>query len=164
MTTTRTDPDIELEQDARALYAAVRNLVHTYQIRDRQRTCYYDISVTQCHALEALVRRGPMGLNEIAAELRLEKSSASRMVDGLEEKDYVRRMPDPQDGRALQLVITPNGLRVHDRIVEDLVEEKRRLLDGVGKATRRAAIRIVGELAKTAAERFREADDPQDIA
>src|SRR4026209_916514 len=57
-----------LEADAGALHEALTELVRVYQFRDRDRICCHDISVTQCYALDALLRRGPSGLNELAAE------------------------------------------------------------------------------------------------
>ena len=56
----------QLMQDARALQAAVAELVRIYQVRDRDRICCHDISVTQCHALEVLVARGPMRAQAMA--------------------------------------------------------------------------------------------------
>jgi len=156
MTPITTTTDQQLEQDSRALFAAVRKLLRTYQFRDRQRTCYYDISVTQCYALEALAQRGAMGVNDLSSELRLEKSSASRMLDSLEDKGYVRRKADPRDGRARLVEMTEKGWRVHDQIVEELVNEKREILTGVSKSARAAAIRIVAELARVADDRFGE--------
>ena len=57
-------PDSSLEQDAENLYAALSELVRVYQFRDRDTICCYDVSVTQCYAIEALLRRGPSGLND----------------------------------------------------------------------------------------------------
>ena len=107
-----------LEADAAALHEALSELVRVYQFRDRDRICCHDISVTQCYALEALLRRGPCGLNELAAELYLDKSTASRVVAALERKGYVSRAPHPEDGRAVVLTVTPAGRRLHDRIRE----------------------------------------------
>ena len=56
-------------EEATRLYAALSDLVRVYQFRDRDRICCHDISVTQCYALEALVRLGPRTLNELAAAL-----------------------------------------------------------------------------------------------
>src|SRR3954453_4554187 len=92
------DPD--LERDSADLYDALSELVRVYQFRDRDRICCYDVSVTQCYALEALVRRGGMTLNDLAAQLYLDKSTASRVVDALERKEYVTRLPHPEDRRA----------------------------------------------------------------
>src|SRR5256885_15790903 len=92
-----------LQRDASALQAAVADLVRVYQFRDRDRICCHDVSVTQCYALEALIRRGPVTLGELAAELYLDKSTASRVVASLERKRYVARSPHPTDGRAVLL-------------------------------------------------------------
>src|SRR5688572_21605599 len=112
-----------LEADAAALHAALNELVRVYQFRDRDRICCHDVSVTQCYAIEALVRRGPSGLNELAAELYLDKSTASRVVATLRRKGYVSRAAHPEDGRAIVLRVTPSGRRLHDRIRKDLVAE-----------------------------------------
>src|SRR5688572_20698377 len=118
----------QLEADAASLHEALTELVRVYQFRDRDRICCHDISVTQCYALEALLRRGPSGLNELAAELYLDKSTASRVVTTLERKKYVTRSPHPADGRAIVLSVTPAGRRLYDRIRADLVAETSELL------------------------------------
>jgi DNA-binding MarR family transcriptional regulator len=117
----RTTPDSSLEKDAENLYAALSELVRVYQFRDRDTICCYDVSVTQCYAIEALLRRGPSGLNELAAELYLDKSTTSRVVTTLERKGYVTRASHPDDGRAVVLSVTRAGRKLHDRIRKDLV-------------------------------------------
>lgn len=129
-------------------------MVRVYQFRDRTRICYYDLSVTQCYALSALVVHGPMPLNRLAHILYLDKSTASRVVDSLERKGYVRRKADPKDGRALRLKASPKGHEVHVRIENDLVEEMIKLLDAIDPDVRQATIRLVASLARTAKERF----------
>src|ERR1700754_3464708 len=95
--------DPALERDARALYGALSDLIRVYQFRDRDRICCYDVSVSQCYALEEVVRQGGMSLNDLAARLYLDKSTASRVVDSLERKGYVARTPHPSDRRAVLL-------------------------------------------------------------
>src|SRR5215218_8085902 len=106
----------ELQRDAVALQAAVAELVRVYQFRDRDRICCHDISVSQCYALEAVVRQGGMTLNDLAAHLYLDKSTASRVVDSLERKEYVTRAPHPSDRRAVLLEPTPAGRDLYRRI------------------------------------------------
>lgn len=117
------DPDA-----AEALYDALSDLVRVYQFRDRDFICCHDISVTQCYALEALVRHGALSMNELAAELFLDKSTASRVVSTLERKEYVRRATDPEDSRAVRLTTTPSGRRLVERIRKELVAEEREML------------------------------------
>jgi DNA-binding MarR family transcriptional regulator len=101
--------DPRLEADAAAVHHALNELVRVYQFRDRDRICCYDVSVTQCYALEAVVQGEPLTLNELAAKLYLDKSTASRVVDGLEKKGLVERRQNPDDRRALHLAATRRG-------------------------------------------------------
>src|SRR5262245_11633753 len=145
--------DSSLERDAENLHAALSELVRVYQFRDRDRICCYDVSVTQCYALEALVRRGPSGLGELAAELFLDKSTTSRVVATLERKGYLTRSAHPGDKRAVVLAVTPAGRRLCERITRDLVEEEKALLADFEPEIRQAAPRLLRRLARAAAAR-----------
>jgi len=140
-------------EEATRLYAALSDLVRVYQFRDRDRICCHDISVTQCYALEALVRLGPRTLNELAAALYLDKSTASRVVTTLERKGYVVRLPHPRDKRAILIDLTPSGRRLHTRIEKDLIEETRQLIHDFEPAVRRAAPSLLSQLARAAERR-----------
>jgi MarR family transcriptional regulator, 2-MHQ and catechol-resistance regulon repressor len=147
--------------DAETLHAALSELVRVYQFRDRDRICCHDLSVTQCYAIEALLRRGPSTLNDLAAELLLEKSTASRVVAALERKGYVARTPHPEDGRAVVLRATAPGRRLHERIHGDLVEEERLLLEDFEPVVREAAARLILRLARAAGRRAGLGDGPR---
>jgi DNA-binding MarR family transcriptional regulator len=142
-----------LDADAVDLHTALSELVRVYQFRDRDRICCHDISVTQCYALEALIRRGPSGLNELAAELYLDKSTASRVVATLERKKYVTRERHPEDGRAVVLSASPAGKRLYERIRTDLVAQTKELLEDFEPEVRKGAARLILRLARAAAER-----------
>jgi DNA-binding MarR family transcriptional regulator len=145
--------DPALDADAEKLHAALSELVRVYQFRDRDRICCYDVSVTQCYALEALVRRGPSGLNELATELFLDKSTTSRVVATLERKGYVSRAEHPQDARAVVLRLTAAGRRLHDRIRTDLLEQTKRVLADMDPVVRNSAPELLLRLARAAADR-----------
>ncbi len=146
-----TEPgDPSLEAHAAQLHAVLRDLKRVYQFRDRDRICCHEISVTQCWALDALVRAGPLSLNALAAELYLDKSTASRVVNALERKAYVRRGRNPADGRAVSLEITPAGARLVARIEREMVAEEKRLLAEFEPDVRAAMIRLIGGLAAAA--------------
>ena len=140
-------------RNAVALHEALSELVRVYQFRDRDRICCHDVSVTQCYAVEALLRRGPSGLNELAAELYLDKSTASRVVAALERKGYLTRSPHPDDGRAVVLKVTASGRRLYERIRRDLIRETEQLLDGFDSDVPANAARLISRLARAAAAR-----------
>jgi MarR family 2-MHQ and catechol resistance regulon transcriptional repressor len=152
--------DERLDQHAEALYEALNDLVRVYQFRDRDRICCHDVSVTQCYALDALLRRGPSTLNDLADELYLDKSTASRVVATLERKGYVAKGRDPKDARAFALTVSAAGRRLYQRIRKDLVAEERALIADFDPEVREAAARLIRRLARAAEARSGRRDTP----
>ncbi len=147
----RDDP--RLLADAGAFYQAFSDLLRLVQFRDRDRACCYDVSVTQCYALEAVVDGGPLTVNALAARLLLEKSTVSRVADGLEGKGYLTRTRGAQDGRLVHLVATDSGRSLCARIEADLSRDYAELLGDFDPEVRSALTRLVGRLAKSFAAR-----------
>ena len=142
-----------LERDAVALQQVLTELIRVYQFRDRDAVCCYDVSTGQCHGLERLANGGPMSLNEFAASLYLEKSSASRLADGLERKGYLTRKPRADDARYLQLELTDSGRSVYARIERDLIEERAQVLADLTADERTLVIESIGRLTAAASAR-----------
>lgn len=152
--TSRTKPSASLLADAEALNAALADLVRVYQFRDRDRICCYDISVTQCYALEALAEKGPMRSQVLAATLLLDKSTTTRVIDALVRKGYVERRTDESDARALSLRITPNGRSLYDTINRELIAQQAEMLAGIDPEIRASVTDVIRRLAKAAEARF----------
>jgi DNA-binding MarR family transcriptional regulator len=152
--------DRVLQGQSEAFHEALSEFVRAYLVGERGQICCHDISLTQCYALEALVRRGPSTLNALAAELRLDKSTASRVVAALQRKGYVARATHPGDARAVLLDATPAGRRLHDRIRGDRIAERRELLAGSPPEVRAGIIDIMRRLADTTRRRMTCASQP----
>ncbi|HSL69904.1 MAG TPA: MarR family transcriptional regulator [Longimicrobiales bacterium] len=142
-----------LERDAAALYGAMTELLRVYQFRDRDRVGYHGLTITQSYVLEVLLRRGPITLNELVAELLLDKSTLSRVVDALEGKQALKRIANPADGRSILLEVTASGKRRYERVEMDIVAENARVLSGFSAATRGQLVTLIEELAQAARER-----------
>lgn len=143
---------LNMDRDARALHRALTDLVRVYQFRDRDAICCYDVTPGQSHALERLAIDGPMSMNDLAAALFLEKSSASRLVDGLERRGYISRKPRPDDARFVLLDLTKRGRALFLKIERDLLAERREVLTGLSPKERSVVIEAVTQLAQLAAE------------
>ena len=145
--------DPALDRDTRDLYGALTDLVRVYQFRDRNLICCHDISVTQCYALDALVRGGTMTLGSLATTLMLDKSTTSRVAETLERKGYLKRVVHPGDARALQLSATARGRSLHETIRRNMIDEERAVIADLPADVRRVAVDVVRKLARLAAER-----------
>ena len=151
MTTTTLDPS--LVRDAERLSDALEDLLRVVQFRDRDRACCYDVSVSQCYALERVVAAGGMAVNDLAASLYLDKSTASRIANSLVDKGYLARARDPEDGRVVRLVATPAGAALCRQILADIAGEYAEMLADYSPEVRAGIIRLVGRLGRSFAAR-----------
>lgn len=58
------------------------------------------------------IRMGGIRLTELAARAQLSLAAASELVNDLVALDYLTRRPDPADGRAKLIDLTPRGQRL----------------------------------------------------
>ncbi len=70
------------------------------------------LSFNQTAVLGQLFKGGAMTPGELAERLRVQPQSLTRTFTALDERNLVRRMPDPGDGRQSLLSITAAGRRV----------------------------------------------------
>ena len=68
-----------------------------------------DWTLTQCRVFQRIAPDGSR-LTDLADQAQMSKQSAGVMVDQLERLGYVRRVPDPTDGRARLVLIQGRGL------------------------------------------------------
>ena len=59
---------------------------------------------------------GPQRQTELMAEFDTDSASMTRTVQRLERAGFVRRRPDPTDGRATLVESTPAGMALRDRV------------------------------------------------
>jgi len=87
----------------------------------------------------AVVRRGPVGLSELADEQGLNPTMLSRTVGSLVESGFLERTSDPSDRRAALVSVTAKGSKLVERVrrerdralsaaLEPLAEDQRRAL------------------------------------
>ncbi|CAN7407563.1 MarR family transcriptional regulator [Paenibacillus sp. LjRoot153] len=59
--------------------------------------------------LHQISTHGSAGVKALAEEFHLDMSTISRQTAALEQKGYLYRIPDPQDGRAYSMQLTDSG-------------------------------------------------------
>lgn len=97
------------------------------------------ISVSQAFALHELDVGVPLSQQELAARLRLEKSTVSRLAAELERKGLLVRERDPANRRLYRLRLTAEGRTVHRSMGTVLHEQYVRWAENLSE-TERAAL------------------------
>src|ERR1700736_4039432 len=78
--------------------------------------CGQPISIAEAHGLLEIAREPGITQNGLAARLRLEKSTVSRLAAMLEARGWVRRERDERDARFVRLQLTKRGITANANI------------------------------------------------
>lgn len=90
---------------------------------------YPDVRPGHAALFMTIDRRTGTRLTELARRAHMSKQGMMLLVDELEERGYVRRVPDPEDGRAKLVRLTARG--------RNYVAEARRAMAAVEARARR---------------------------
>ncbi|MDO9410291.1 MarR family winged helix-turn-helix transcriptional regulator [Patulibacter sp.] len=109
----------QTDHDIDALAQALYNL--SALRRDLQRFAGIEHAVGGLMVLAVVHRIGPVRISDVASDMQVNLSVASRQIQALEDDGYVDRVPDPNDGRSSLIAISAAGLtkleRAHQRLV-----------------------------------------------
>jgi len=102
---------------AHAILEVVPPIVQALRVEMRAQRSH-DLSVPQFRTL-AYIRHHPCcSLSAVAEFIGLTLPAMSTLVNGLVEKELVRREIDPADRRRVLLTVTPAGVAIHGRALE----------------------------------------------
>lgn len=90
-----------------------------------------NISPSQLATITYSASNPGCGIQAIASALKLSKPTVSIGVSQLEDAGFLTRQTDPQDGRAVQLFLTPKGQELYKRTNEFRCQKFERLLTGL---------------------------------
>ena len=89
------------------------------------------LTAQQFAALAIVHVRGPQGVQQLAEQLAVDQSVATRLVDRLESKGWVKRSRSPLDGRRIEIAATTAGIELARAGMSRVTSLKRRILRGV---------------------------------
>ncbi|MEU6762749.1 MarR family transcriptional regulator [Streptomyces sp. NPDC046853] len=115
-----TNPEAQVIAE-RQLCGLVNGMADQIAEHLRQRAVRLGLTAPQATALRELA--GPMTMRELAERMSCEPSNATFVVDKLEKQALIERRPHPSDRRAKQLVLTPEGVALRERLLELLGED-----------------------------------------
>jgi DNA-binding MarR family transcriptional regulator len=91
-----------------------------------ERVLRLGISMAQLHILYTLQRNGEMPMSRLAELLNVSLSSATGLIDRIEERGFVERTRVPEDRRVVKIRVTPEGLSMLgqiDALSDDLLRD-----------------------------------------
>jgi DNA-binding MarR family transcriptional regulator len=120
---------------------------------EREEICCGTVSPAQCVLLQTLTE-GEWDVSSLAFQARVTKSAMTRLIDGLETRDWVEREKAEDDGRRVLVKLTSDGKKEAKRL-RDLTEQSiNTILETIPRAERQQVVRSI-RLLRDAAERTR---------
>jgi len=108
------------------------------------------VSPVQLRALTALRQQGEANLAQLAEEIGITVSTASRLVDRLVGADWVHRAPSASNRREISLTLTDEGKRLLRRYDRRRVALLKEALERVPEERRDAVVAALAELVQLA--------------
>ncbi len=116
-TTVGSDPTDRIIADFRATMTQIKCAMSERLLR-------LGISMAQLNILYTLRRSGLMPMSRLADVLNVSLSSATGLIDRLEERGYIERTRVPEDRRIVMVHLTPAGVQMideQDALADDLL-------------------------------------------
>ncbi len=109
------------------------------------------VSPVQLRALTALRKGGPLNLAQLADDMGVTVSTASRLVDRLVAVDWVHRRPAPHNRREISLSLTPQGRSLLRKYDDQRAQRLQACLTRLTPDRQDAVVAALRELADAAA-------------
>ena len=134
---------------SKELAAAMVALVRSFGLhRPDETPCGEPVPVAGAHALMDLAAEGPLNHGELAARLRLEKSTVSRLVRPLEKRKWIKRTSAAYDRRVIHIQLTPSGHAAAQRLADARHSKFDDLLAALPKAKRASILEAMSILVR----------------
>lgn len=138
---------LQSKRAASGLLKAIGQASHLIESRLDAALDAHGLSIAKLEVLRQLVQVGqPFPLGQLAERLACVKSNVTHLVDRLEANGLVRRVPDPQDRRVIQVVITDEGRRRYEAGVQTEATIARELLAGLSFQEQQALFGLLDRL------------------
>ena len=111
-----------------------------------------EVTLTQYRTLVVLASRGPQSLQDLATELQVVPSTATRMCDRLVRKGLIERRTPEENRREVELRITDDGASIVARVTADRKRQLRRITDRMSAGSQLALVEALQEFSAAAGE------------
>ena len=104
-----------------------------------------DLSPAQCHVLHLIEPDQPIPMGRLAEALACDASNVTGLIDRLESRGLIRRMPSGDDRRIKVLELTRAGVRLRSTMLERMTKPPESL-DRLSTEEQRELVKILKRL------------------
>ena len=101
------------------------------------------LEASELAALEHLQAAGPMTQKRLGERLSISPGAVTAMIDRLESRGYVERIPNPEDRRSALVLITKAGLEESLRHLWSYIEDMKGVEEGFSEEERAVVARFL---------------------
>ncbi|HZD11155.1 MAG TPA: MarR family transcriptional regulator [Candidatus Binatia bacterium] len=127
-------------EEVNALYTVIKDIFLLLDEGDRHLLEAYGLTVPRFNALMHLGESPGLSVSELSDHMSCDKSNVTRLIQGLEADDLVRRQPHETDGRVLCLHLTGRGEELLGEALERHCRHNERRFDSGLRPAERAAL------------------------
>lgn len=113
------------------IYSLLQELAWHFGDHGINGECCEDLSMAEFMALKAAYENDNFSIQDIGNSINFTKSGATRIIDRLENKGYVKRERSLTDGRVCCVPVTDKGSQVISQIINKNTNNVEELLQGL---------------------------------
>ncbi len=113
----------------------------------------YELTVEQLHVIKQLDTKTGLTQNQLCRQTGKNPANLTRLLDRLATKKYIVRKSNPKDRRASLVLLTKEGVRIRDEVLETFDDMRSELLQGIG----REKLELTFDVLKTIKDRIEKA-------
>lgn len=108
----------------------------------------FNITPEQFLVMDTLWDEGVLTQQQIADYLLKDKNSVVKLVDGLEERNLVRRASNPKDRRQNLIEVTEYAMSIKDKVTKVAMEAVDKIINGIAKEDLQKFIKVLSKMAE----------------
>ncbi|MGO4123408.1 MarR family winged helix-turn-helix transcriptional regulator [Inquilinus sp. YAF38] len=105
-----------------------------------------DLTATQWAVLAKLLECGPCSQNRLGRRTAMDAATIKGVVDRLGKRGLIETRPDPEDGRRLEVALSPAGHALAERMVPNALHITEETLSPLNEAERATLIALLRRL------------------
>ena len=108
----------------------------------------FNITPEQFLVMDTLWDEGVLTQQQIADYMLKDKNSVVKLVDGLEERNLVRRTSNPKDRRQNLIEVTEYAMSIKDKVTKVAMEAVDKIINGIAKEDLQSFIKVLSKMAE----------------